>query len=425
MRLFFLVIIFLTVSTSKAAQHSKTHTYIVVAERLLIIEKATGATRLTSNIVSENDVWRFYIHMFEDQHGEGKYCGYIVSQGTGVKVLDLETFMISKPICSIHNIPVSMTFHGKWGYVVNFGSDTVSIIDLKKNEVIKTLPVGNYPLNMALYGEKGYVLNKMSYNITVIDLQTQNVIKTLALDGSPLQMEVYQGKGFVIDGKNDLILVLDLEEDCILNSIKVGQNPHKIFLYKDKGYVTHGGSPLITVINLKAERTEGSIGHQGDIAHVVQHRHYLYVGNSSSNRVSVYNFESDHLVAFFDTPNRGLLDFSTTHVYSGSCQVNHLSEIEGLLLFDAPYEGIRGFNWREDDEEIFEKFRYALGHNLFEDARVHFDAALALANRRAYATAVYAFSNGKWGAEENYWWAQQFISGMDLGYYEYLCRVYG
>ena len=63
-------------------------------------------------------------------------------------------------------------------YVANSGSDTVSVIDITNNTVIKTIPVGNTPSSIfrnSFYSNLAYVANSGSDTVSVIDVDTYNV----------------------------------------------------------------------------------------------------------------------------------------------------------------------------------------------------------------------------------------------------------
>jgi YVTN family beta-propeller protein len=71
----------------------------------------------------------------------------------------------------------------KRAFVTNSDGDSVSIIDRESYQVVKTLRVGDYPHHMtvSLDGRYLYIGNTHSNTVSAIDLATENIVKTLPL----------------------------------------------------------------------------------------------------------------------------------------------------------------------------------------------------------------------------------------------------
>ncbi len=68
-------------------------------------------------------------------------------------------------------------------YVANSGSNSISIIDVRTDKLIKTISVGERPIAMALSLDKLLlaVMNEASHSISLIDTQNDSLIKNLNL----------------------------------------------------------------------------------------------------------------------------------------------------------------------------------------------------------------------------------------------------
>ncbi|MES2223262.1 MAG: YncE family protein [Acidobacteriota bacterium] len=77
-------------------------------------------------------------------------------------------------------------------YVVNYGDQTVSVIDSDKGKVIATLPVGEHPQAIAVDTEHNriYVANLHGDSVTVIDGVTNTVMGTLRAGKNPYALVV-------------------------------------------------------------------------------------------------------------------------------------------------------------------------------------------------------------------------------------------
>ena len=84
-------------------------------------------------------------------------------------------------------------------YVVLAGSNLVEVIDVAaptQPRLLKFLPVGTNPRGIALSqdGRRGYVMNYLSRSMTVLDLERQEVITTVFVAGETLDPQQLRGK---------------------------------------------------------------------------------------------------------------------------------------------------------------------------------------------------------------------------------------
>jgi len=126
-------------------------------------------------------------------------------------------------------------------YITNQGDNTVSIVDLKKLEVIKTLKVGIAPLGITLLNKKklGFVGNVGTDDISIINTNTDQIIKTIKLNTAPLSLTSNpdESKVFVTDWFKNNILIISVEEMKVVNSIKVGITPSGIAFNEKYNYL--------------------------------------------------------------------------------------------------------------------------------------------------------------------------------------------
>jgi YVTN family beta-propeller protein len=77
-------------------------------------------------------------------------------------------------------------------YAVNYGDETVSVVDLAKHKLITTLPVGKHPQAVAIDTARNrvYVANVHGDSVTVIDGKKNAVIGTYPAGGNPYAVAV-------------------------------------------------------------------------------------------------------------------------------------------------------------------------------------------------------------------------------------------
>lgn len=84
-------------------------------------------------------------------------------------------------------LSVCATVNAEVAYVSNFGSDSVSVIDLATGTVTNTIGVGTNPDQVAFSpdGSIAYVVNFGGDNVSVIDVATETVTNTIGVGTSP------------------------------------------------------------------------------------------------------------------------------------------------------------------------------------------------------------------------------------------------
>lgn len=110
-------------------------------------------------------------------------------------------------------------------FVSSEGENTVTVIDLSTEKVIKTLPTGAVPHAMATTpGGRIYVNNRGSKNLTVILADGWTVAKTIDLPATSFQLALSpDGKVLAVAYKNALKLsLIDTTSDAIIRTIDLG-----------------------------------------------------------------------------------------------------------------------------------------------------------------------------------------------------------
>jgi YVTN family beta-propeller protein len=98
---------------------------------------------------------------------------------------------------------------------------TVSVVDLASRQEINTIEVGLHPSGMLLDGERLFVANTNSDSVSIIDLETEEVVKTVAVQpfvGAPLGslpngLALMDKETLVVSlGRNNALAIYELEE---------------------------------------------------------------------------------------------------------------------------------------------------------------------------------------------------------------------
>lgn len=194
---------------------------------------------------------------------DGKLLWAAAASGNGnVYVFDKEqNYKLIKTI-PVGKNPMEVTFSsdGTTIFVPNYGANTVSVIDVATQAVVKTISVGNAPV-VAWAGSDGkmYVQNEEGQSISVIDVASRMLESTINLGFKPNYAAFNSG--------NSELWVSQLASDSVAyyqkngliwelkGKIQTANNPHAIVFSNDNktAFVTNNGANSVSVINVDAK----------------------------------------------------------------------------------------------------------------------------------------------------------------------------
>lgn len=118
---------------------------------------------------------------------------------------------------------------GRFAYVTAEADSTLAVVDLRTEQITKTLPTGKRPHALVFAKEKGYVNNRGTRDLTVIDGNAFSVLKTIPLPATSWQLELSPGgKTLAVAYRDALALsLIDTATDTIVKTIPVGKAPEK------------------------------------------------------------------------------------------------------------------------------------------------------------------------------------------------------
>jgi len=153
-------------------------------------------------------------------------------------------------------------------YVVNRGSNSVSVIDTETEHVVDTIPVGDEPEEIALTsdGRYAYVTNNQAGTVSVIDTATNRVVGApIRVSERPWELAVTPNGRFVyvVCYYAQEVAVIETRTNHVVDRIKVGFEPGGIAVTPDgrRAYLTElrgqDPPPVVSVINTETNQVEG------------------------------------------------------------------------------------------------------------------------------------------------------------------------
>ncbi|MEV6653048.1 serine/threonine-protein kinase [Streptomyces sp. NPDC051219] len=197
---------------------------------------------------------------------------------------------------------------GRQGYVANFTSGSVSVIDAATNRTVGSpIPVGDAPEGVAVSpdGRRVYVTNSSSGSVSVIDAtRNRTVGSPIPVGDTPEGVDVSPdgSRVYVANGSSRSVSVIDTATNRTVGSpVSVGRFPQGVVVSPDgrRVYVTNLGSASMSVIDTATNRTVGSpvsVGRFPDGVDVSPDGRRVYVANGSSRSVSVIDTATNRTV---------------------------------------------------------------------------------------------------------------------------------
>lgn len=248
------------------------------------------------------------LQMASSAPGEAAPFGYVVNHGDAtVTVVDTATNAVVATV-TVGNQPLAAVVHpaGHRAYVTNqVPAGTVSVIDTAINGVIATVTVGARPSGAAVKspGDRVYVTNRDDKNVSVIDTTTNAVVATIPVGNNPLGIAIDPAgtPAYVVNKGDNNVSVIDTTTNAVIATIPVGNDPSHVTIGPNgrRAYVSNSSNASVTVIDSGFQSVIATIpvGNIPEGVAVDPTGSRLYVANSGPNRVSVVDTASNAVVA--------------------------------------------------------------------------------------------------------------------------------
>jgi len=181
---------------------------------------------------------------------------YVVNTGSdSVSIIDADTRIAAATI-AVGRTPygIALTPDGRTAYVANAGDNSVSVIDTQEPRVTATIEVGENPYGVAVApdGERVYVTNQTGGSLTVIGA----VKSTIPVGRAPTGVAISpDGEwAYVVDNEAHSLIVVDTDAGTSAGIIPVGKHPAQVAVTPDgaHAFVTNAGGCSVSVVDLSS-----------------------------------------------------------------------------------------------------------------------------------------------------------------------------
>ncbi len=197
----------------------------------------------------------------EGSFGSGNSSISYLSLSSGVMTNDLFENVNGFPL---GDVAQSMTLHNGKAYVIVNNSQKVEVLNGNDFTSIHTIGGLQGPRYMVTSGNKGYITDWFSNEVKVVDLTSIAITKGIPVGSGPEQMAIVGTVLFVTNvggfGNDSTVSIINLTTETNVGTLQVGTNPNSIVADANgKLWVLCGGSTGPDFIGGTADDIEGSI----------------------------------------------------------------------------------------------------------------------------------------------------------------------
>ncbi|OZM79326.1 Hsp70 family protein [Pseudonocardia sp. MH-G8] len=188
---------------------------------------------------------------------DGKWL-YVPNHDSGtVSVIDIAAREVTTEIEVAPNPHwIEFSTDGTRGYIANHESNLVSVLDTATDTVLAEIPVDRSPHSVAMHPTRPLVAN-VNYDastVTMIDTNTERVVATIPVGRNPQDITwAPDGRfAYTADVESDTVSVIDAETMTVTATLPTGPSPTSVAVHPDgtTGYVTNLGDGTLTLLNL-------------------------------------------------------------------------------------------------------------------------------------------------------------------------------
>jgi len=183
-----------------------------------------------------------------------------------VSIIDPETLKIigTVPTGQEQSHMLTVTKDGTRGYTANVGPGTVSVLDLDKKELIKTIPISGMTQRISLSVDDRWVFtsDQKKAQLVVIDTKTNEVAKRVDLPNFGYgTAPTPDGKFLLVCCGIGEVAIVDLEKMEVSKVLQVPKAPQYALVRPDgaAAYVSCDASAQVAVIDLKEMKVSALI----------------------------------------------------------------------------------------------------------------------------------------------------------------------
>jgi YVTN family beta-propeller protein len=180
-------------------------------------------------------------------------------------------------------------------------SNNLIIFDLVEERIVEELPCGNNPHSIAI-NQRGIIAvsNMDSDSVTLIDATNREFNKQVRVGPYPIKIKfssdgqlLYVCESNLGSDNKGYVSVIAIKEMKVIQRIAVGKCPVDIYIDKGEGYVSNFNDGNISILDLKTAIEVNKIYIGGMPVGIIKRDDYMYVGDNLNNLLIRYSLLND------------------------------------------------------------------------------------------------------------------------------------
>lgn len=242
------------------ADKKRLYVSMPAANKVAAIE--TGSWKVVSNIDAGARPTRTVLQ------NDNKYL-WVSNEGadSGVTVIDTVSGKVAATIKTGRG-PHEITFTNddSTAFVTNKVEGTLSVIDIRKLGLVKSLPIGAQPISIAFspLSRTVYVANEGDGTIAAVDGQRFEITARMKAEPGLRSIRVeprHHRFGFAVNSAKNTVYIFDTASNRLMHSVTVGRAPDQITFTSQFAYVRSAGSEFVDMIKLADITKEAAVTH--------------------------------------------------------------------------------------------------------------------------------------------------------------------
>ncbi|MDC9729272.1 MAG: YncE family protein [Methyloprofundus sp.] len=200
---------------------------------------------------------------------------------------------------SVGGSPFGATFANKLLFVSDWTSDTVKVIHPGTGRVIKKITVGKSPAGITTDAceSQVWVLNREDNSVSVLDTRYFNVIKTIRVGKAPFALAMDDRFAYIANAQGNTLSIVDIADLTEIKRIEVGRMPYGVAVDRKqhKVFVSNQLENTVSVLDSRAHKIINTLktGAYPENIAVDEENQRLLVLNWFDGSLSVFDSQTD------------------------------------------------------------------------------------------------------------------------------------
>lgn len=203
------------------------------------------------------------------------------------------------------NSPNKMTLYSdRFLLVTSYGKNTISVISLYDDAVIKEISLSTIPDEIVVYNDTAYVTSSQGHCIYVIDLANMKATQQILINGMCEKLTISDDgkKLFYYDKQKKTLWSVELDNNYLLKDVGLFPNVSKIVYYNGNVYVISRTRNRVAIIDYLEMNLVAEYDTAEKPVDLYVNKDNLYILSAGERKIQIINTNDDTFDKNIDFP---------------------------------------------------------------------------------------------------------------------------